>query len=493
MTLRLRFLLSLLIVIGIMAAPAIYGVTRVAEVRDIALDLREQAATSALSIGRLRTALEQFDRYQRLYIAATDPEYSELMWDRMRDAHVELDALKAGGYADEVAMADLPMTQLTEVTQRIDALVAAGLLTAATEYREIAVDPLLNDVLGSVPQLGAAIDDHTAAGVAAAERSADAATTAVTTAMLVALVLAGALAVAAAGVLSSPLARLGVAMQRVADGHFDVPRGLPYERPDELGELFRSFRAMTLRLAQLDRMKAEFIGVATHGLKTPIGVIGGYAELIGEEANDRLTERERGLLARLSEQTDVLRRRLDQLLEISRMESGALTLGLEEIYLRHFLAALEREYTPLARERGVVLDLRLDAHTPPFVIADPDVLRVDVLANLIGNALRVTPPGGTVSMAVRPDGDLVIFEVIDSGPGISADQIEHVFEKHYQGREPEAGAGLGLAIAKAAVLAHRGRIDVNNLPGRGVRFRFALPAAPSSPIEHSPVRSASAV
>ena len=478
MTLRLRFLFSLIAVIAIMAVPAIYGVTRVAEVRDITLDLRERAATAALAVGRLGTAVAEFDRYQRLYIVTSEPEHSTLMWGRLDDAARELDIVRSAGYGEAVENAAIPIDALRDVTARLETFVNAGLLRTATDYREIAADPLLKEAIAALPQLADAIDRHTAASVTAAQRSAGAATTAALTAMLIALVLAGALAVAAAGVFSAPIQRLASAMARVADGVFDAPRTLPYDRMDEIGDLSRSFRAMTEQLARLDRMKAEFLGAASQGLKTPIGVIGGYAELIQEEANGDLTARHRELLAALSEQTDVLRRRLDQLLEMSRMESGTLALGLEEIYLRHFVSDLEREFAPRAAARGIRLTVRLDEHSPPFVVADPDLLRSDILGNIIGNAIQYTPAGGTVDVVVRPDADLVVFEVADSGPGLPPDRVDSLFDKH--GREPSAGAGLGLAIARAAVLAHNGRIDGRNLPGGGARFRIAIPTTQSS-------------
>lgn len=483
MTLRLRFLLSLIAIIAIMAVPAIYGVTRVAEVRDIALDLREQAATSAHAVGRLGTAVAELDRYQRAYVAISEPEYSTIMWGHLNAASQELDNLRRGGYEEVVDSAAIPIEELRDVTARLEELVSAGQMAEATVYREFAAAPLLKEAEAAVPLLAAAIDRHTATRVAMAERSANAATTAALTAMLIAIVLAGGLAVAAAGVFSAPIQRLAAAMSRVADGVFDAPRTLPYDRHDEIGDLSRSFRAMTARLTQLDRMKAEFLGAASQGLKTPIGVIGGYAELIREEANGELTPRHRELLAALSEQTDVLRRRLDQLLEMSRMESGTLALGLEEVYLRHFVNDLERQFTPRAVARGIQLSVRLDQRTPPFIVADPDLLRVDILGNIIGNAIQYTPAGGRVDVVVRPDADLVVFEVADTGPGLPADRIDNLFEKH--GRDPGAGAGLGLAIARAAVLAHNGRIDGRNLPGGGARFRVSIPATQSSPLEQT--------
>lgn len=457
-----------------MAVPAIYGVTRVAEVRDIALDLREQAATSTLAVGNLRTALEQLDRFQRVYLVTTDGDHSTEMWGRLNDVSGEMEKLRAAGYADAVDAAAIPVDSLRDVTARLETLVSAGLLDAATVYREIAADPLLKRSADAVPQLATAIDRHTAARAQAAERSADAATTAALTAMLIAIALAAALALAAVGVLSAPIQRLASAMARVADGVFDAPRSLPYDRHDEIGDLSRSFRAMTARLQQLDRMKAEFLGAASQGLKTPIGVIGGYAELIREEANGELTPRHRDLLAALSEQTDVLRRRLDQLLQMSRIESGTLALGLEEIYLRHFVNDLDREFSPSAAARGIHLSVRVDERTPPFIVADPDLLRVDILGNVIGNAIQYTPHGGTVDIAVRPDGDLVVFEVADSGPGLPDHRLENLFEKH--GREASAGAGLGLAIARGLVEAHGGRIWAERRRGGGTRVSFTLPA-----------------
>ncbi|HEX6589820.1 MAG TPA: ATP-binding protein [Longimicrobiales bacterium] len=483
MTLRLRYLLSLIAVIVIMAVPAIYGVTRLGVMRDIALDLREQAATSAIAVGNLRTSLAELSSVQRAYVAFPGDEYAQRMWNRLNQAETDLATLRDAGYADAVDSADIPIEGLRAAIAHLETLVDAGLLDEATNFSGNGAAPLLERANDAVPQLAAAIERHTAARVLAAERTANAATTAALTAMLIAIAVAGALAVAAAGVFSAPIQRLALAMARVADGVFDAPRTLPYDRHDEIGALSRSFRAMTARLEQLDRMKAEFLGAASQGLKTPIGVIGGYAELIREEANGELTPRHRQLLAALTEQTDVLRRRLDQLLEMSRMESGTLALGLEEVYLRHFVNDVQREHAPRAAARGLQLTVRLDEHTPPFIVADPDLLRVDILGNVIGNAIQYTPTGGTVDVVVRPDGDVVVFEIADSGPGLPEHRLANLFDKH--GRDGSAGAGLGLAIARAAVQAHNGRIDGRNLPGGGARFRIALPVTQSSSLESS--------
>jgi signal transduction histidine kinase len=232
---------------------------------------------------------------------------------------------------------------------------------------------------------------------------------------------------------------------------------------------------MTLRLAELDRLKAEFVGTASHDLKTPISIITGYAELIHEELGGPLHARHRELLRSLSEQTHTLQRRVDQLLEISRMEAGRVRLGLEEINIRHFASEVQRAFHRPARTRDIQLDMSIHDNVPPFLIADPDVLRTDIIGNLIDNALKFTPPGGMIRLSIRPDGDRLSIEVADTGCGIPQDQLDHIFEKYYQGRGTSGGAGLGLAIARAGVEAHGGSIHVISRAERGTRFRISLP------------------
>ena len=162
--------------------------------------------------------------------------------------------------------------------------------------------------------------------------------------------------------------------------------------------------------------------------------------------------------------------------------AAALGLLRETLELLH---ALKEQY-PANREIGP------DLHATRLAMADTliaagrtDVLRTDVISNLIGNALKFTPPGGEIRVVIRPDGDRVSFEVADTGCGIPQDQLDHIFEKYYQGRGSTGGAGLGLAIAKAGAEAHGGRIDVTSRVGRGTRCRVSLPLrAVSTPIPH---------
>lgn len=475
MSLRLRFLLCLLAVLALMAGPALYGVSRVTMLRDIVLELRGQAAQSALAVGRLESALVRVDRHQRVYVATTDPDAATLMRAGTSEVAGAIATLRAGGYGDLVERAGISVERLTASNDRIEALVAADSLEEATTYLVAEATPLVESARAAVPAVAAAIDLDTSARVPIAQRSAVTAATATTAAVFVGVALAIALALASARVLTGPLDRLRRAMARVAEGTFETPFDLQYDRRDEVGDLSRSFRTMTLRLAELDRLKAEFVGTVSHDLKTPIAVITGYSELVQEELSGALTPRQTELLRSLAEQTRTLQRRLDQLVEISRMESGRLRLGLEEIDVRHFAEDVFREFEPAARKREIRLELSVHDRTPPAIVADPDVLRTDVIGNLVGNALKFTPAGGMIRISLRPDGQRLSIEIADTGIGIPQDQLDRIFDRYYQSRGATGGTGLGLAIAKAGVENHGGRIEVQSRVGRGTRFRVTLP------------------
>ncbi|HKJ93893.1 MAG TPA: HAMP domain-containing sensor histidine kinase, partial [Longimicrobiales bacterium] len=441
MTLRARYLLSLLGVIALPTLASLYALNRLNEVRDIASDLRSRAATGAFAVGRLRTELVDLDRYSREYVATLDPDLGRQMRDAFAGVTGQIDELREAGFGSAMARAPFPLTELAAVVVHTDSLTRAGAadshgvaLDSATAYLRTTAKPTIAQAEASVGLLADAINKESATMVDEAQRSTVAATTAATTAILGSVAGALLLGILFAGFLIRPLERLRAAMGRVADGDFDVPPDLPLERRDEVGELFRSFRSMAMRLAELDRMKAEFVGVASHDLKTPISVITSYAELIEEELADTLGGRALDLVRSLGRQAEALAKRLNQLLEISRIEAGHARLGLEEINIQHFADGLRERYVPVASRKEVRLSVDVQDSAPQFLIADPDSLREDIMGNLIGNAIKFTPAGGRVHVRIRGESGRLVFDVVDTGPGISADELEFVFKKYYQGR-----------------------------------------------------------
>ncbi|NIP80756.1 MAG: HAMP domain-containing protein, partial [Gemmatimonadetes bacterium] len=358
----------------------------------------------AFMVGRIQAGLERLDRFQRAHVATGEEALGRRSRLVLLALEADLERLRRTGYVEAVEAVHFPLREIQATTDLTMLLMEGGHREQATTFLRTDVAPLLSVAESAAGELAAAIDGLTAERLAEADRIASDAATTTTVALFVALLIAGALAMVAARVLTRPLHQLSAAMSSVADGRFDPPEDLPYERADEIGGLFRAFRSMALRLADLDRMKAEFVGLASHDLKTPINVISGYAELMTEELEPSLEPRHQRILTALRDQSHTLGARVNQLLEISRIEASGLRLGLEEINLRHLAGELQRVHGEEGTRHGIRVVASVDRSAPSFLIADPDCLRTEVLGNLLANSLRFTPHGGRVDIRVSGHG-----------------------------------------------------------------------------------------
>jgi signal transduction histidine kinase len=223
---------------------------------------------------------------------------------------------------------------------------------------------------------------------------------------------------------------------------------------------------MAADLARLEEARREFIARISHDLRTPLTAIKGLVVNLQDTAPEAM----QASLSTMDEQTDRLIRLVNDLLALSRLQRGELCLVRAEIDL----AAVARSAVSLASERarrlGVVLTINLPSPIPP-VLGDADRLQ-QVVVNLLDNALRATPAGGTVEVRVVAEGNEVLLTVIDSGCGLTAEQAMHAFEPTFRG--PGGGTGLGLTIARDLVAAHGGRIWLQNRPEGGAEAGFAL-------------------
>ena len=203
---------------------------------------------------------------------------------------------------------------------------------------------------------------------------------------------------------------------------------------------------------------------------TPLSVIRGRVEGMA----DGLYEPGGDDLALIGAETTVMARLLDDLQLLSNAEAGALRLYRERIEPGELIETAEAAHRAEAAERRVTLRTEVAPDMPPL---DVDRVRIgEVLANLVSNALRHTPAGGTVTIGAGRDEAGVAFRVTDTGEGIQPEELAHVFDRF--ARSPESrGSGLGLAIAKSLVQTHGGTISAQSEPGRGTTIRFVLPAA----------------
>jgi signal transduction histidine kinase len=291
----------------------------------------------------------------------------------------------------------------------------------------------------------------------------------------VALVLSGAVGWVLARAIARPVRELTSAANHLAKGDFDYP--LDVRGADELGELSRAFRSMGGDLRQMLQARTDLVGNVSHELRTPLTAIKGLVETLRDGAVDDLEKRDT-FLASIEGETDRLIRLVNDLLLLSRADSQALVLHHERFDAGELARDCAAELAATAAARHVTI--AVDA-SPVRVNADPDRIR-QVLVNLLDNAVRYSPPEQRVSIGVATTADGVAITVHDNGPGIPAADQARVFQRFYRAdrsraREARgaAGAGLGLAIARALVEAHGGRITVVSDQGRGTTFRFVLP------------------
>jgi signal transduction histidine kinase len=282
---------------------------------------------------------------------------------------------------------------------------------------------------------------------------------------LVIAVLAGYLVARA---LAARVKRLERAARKVASGDFSQP--IRADSVDELGRLAAAFDDMQAQLARLDRARKQFIASASHELRTPIFSLGGFLELLADEDLDEETRRQ--FLDQIRGQVDRMRNLSVELLDLSRLEAGALELRPEPTDVGQLAREVAAEFTPAAvrHESDVTLDLRPD---PIELECDPERV-AQVLRILLDNALRHTPPGTGVRVSAARSNGHVRLEVSDKGLGIKRQNMPHIFEPFFTSNEEAQGAGLGLAIARELAERMHGRLSVRSGPGE-TTFSLVLP------------------
>jgi two-component system sensor histidine kinase BaeS len=267
---------------------------------------------------------------------------------------------------------------------------------------------------------------------------------------------------------AAPLDDLVDAAGRVEEGDFSAR--VTVRGPGDVRQLARAFNDMSGRLEENERQRRAYLADVTHELRTPLSVIQGQLEAIIDGVYPADAEHLHPIL----EQAHTLNGLIEDLRTLTAVESGTLTLRPERIDLAVLLNDAVGALRPGAEARGVELALPALGPLPP-IDADPVRIR-SVVTNLLANAIRHTPSGGSVTVTAAPDPAGVRVAVRDTGPGIPADLLPRVFERFVKSEDSE-GSGLGLAIARDLVAAHGGTIEAHNDPAGGAAVSFTLPAA----------------
>ena len=263
-----------------------------------------------------------------------------------------------------------------------------------------------------------------------------------------------------------PIGDVMEAAERVALGDYSVrvrERG-----PGEVRRLGRTFNDMTARLQASDEQRRGLLADVTHELRTPLSVVRGNLEGIADGMYKADEER----VAAVLEQTRLMGRLLDDLQTLSTAEAGELSLTLEPTDLEMVVQEVASAFAPRAAAAEVELVTSCDAL--PEVSVDPARIR-QVLENLVANAVRHTPAGGTVRIGLSQGEGELELAVSDTGSGIAVEEIDSIFDRYTRSAD-SGGSGLGLAIARSLVAAHGGGIEAESPPGGGATIRVHLPA-----------------
>jgi signal transduction histidine kinase len=262
--------------------------------------------------------------------------------------------------------------------------------------------------------------------------------------------------------------RLEEAAERIAAGDFEHPVVDPVD--DEVGELAEAFDSMRLRLAHLDHARREFIANASHELRTPLFSLGGFLELM---AHEDLDDRERrDFIEEMAAQVERLTKLATDLLDLSRLDAGQLSVARTEVDLAAIARTVGEEFRAIAEGSGHALQVRADG----LLLAVGDGQRILQIARiLVENALRHTPSGTAVVVTAEPEDGNAALSVRDNGPGVPDRDHEHLFERFYRADGGKAsGSGLGLAIARELAVRMDGAIELRSEPGETV-FTLVLP------------------
>ena len=266
-----------------------------------------------------------------------------------------------------------------------------------------------------------------------------------------------------------PIETLSESMKKVSGGDFSI-RLNENSKIKEIGELNKSFNAMTDDLGATEVLQSDFVSNVSHEIKTPLNAIEGYATLLQDP--DSTDEERKGYTEKILFNTRRLTELVGNVLIISKLESGAVDIINEPFRLdeqiRHSVMLLESKWV----EKDIEFDIELDE----IVYNGDKNLLLHVWNNIIGNAVKFSPVGGLVTIRLYSSEDEVVFTVDDCGPGISGSAKKHIFDKFYQAdsSHKQEGNGLGLSLVKRIVDMSEGAITVENLPNTGCRFKIVL-------------------
>jgi signal transduction histidine kinase len=473
MRLASKIFLGFSLVIVVLAAVGLLSLRAVGRLVSANREIADETLPALHLTAGVRDTLLALGRLEARFAVLRDRRYADLWRDSAERARTDLARLEV------LVRTNAEATRLEAARQafeRYHAAVAAGHARfladrTAAPAAESADGRLLEQVEAELEALQQATLARVLRAQTEAARLEQRTWKGVVIALATALVLALLATAIIALRITRSLRRLSAATAAVAAGSFREP--IAVAGRDEVAVLARSFNTMAARLQRHDEMKEEFFATLSHELRSPITSVREAAHLLADGVPGPLTPKQARLVEIIRRSTDRLLRLVNQILDVSRLRAGLLPLARVPVDLEHLVARALDELRPQADEAGVAL-ARERVGSRFTVTGDEDRL-VQVVVNLLANAVRFTPAGGRVVVRVVDAGEECELQVEDTGIGIPAVELPHVFESYRQAHPGKGGTGLGLAIVRGLVQAHGGRVTAESQPGKGSRFTVLLP------------------
>lgn len=461
--------------IAVLFAVGAWSLKAVADLVAVNREIGARAVPAVRIAAAARDAILGLERLEARFLVLGDRQFATLWNEKASRARGELEQLGAllRTPAERSLLRDATFAfdRYREVVAEEHELMLRGRRERALKLAEGEGRAQAERVERSLESLADTIHAAAVSAQAEARRLETRTWTGVLTALGGALVLGLACTAVIANRLTRSLRVLSRATVTVGSGAFVEP--VRVEGRDEIAALTRSFNAMAARLREVDQLKQSFLATVTHELRSPLTSMREAAHLLREQVPGELNPKQARLVTIIEEATERLLRLVNQVLDLSRLRAGMASMARTRVDVARIAVRAVDELRPQAEEAG--LTLAVEQVGQRFeVLGDGDRL-IQLAVNLLGNAIRFTPRGGRVTARVVDAASEVELQVEDTGVGISAAALPHVFEWYGQAHQDRGGTGLGLAIVRSIVQAHGGRVTVESQEGKGSRFTVLLP------------------
>jgi signal transduction histidine kinase len=475
MRLASKIFLTSALVVMVLAVVGVLSLRAVGRLASVNREITTRTVPALRLATSTRDAMPTLVRLEARFLVLQDPRFISAWNERGDRLRRSLDRLRE--FATSVEEARL-LDEATEAFERyrgtvgqIQALIGRGERTRGLALSEGAARALADRVDATLE----ALTESMHADVLKAQAEVARLEARTWSGVLVAFGAAIGLALLGSGIiahrLTQSLETLSAATAAVAAGSFE--ERIAVESKDEVGQLACSFNAMARELRRMEETKEEFFASVSHELRSPLTSIREGAHLLREKVSGPLNDKQRRLAEIIAAGSERLLGLVNQILEVSRLRAGVLPIQRVRVDLDKVITRAVEELKPTADLTGVILER--ERLGEDFSLNGDEDRLLQVIVNLVGNAIRFTRRGGRVVVRVVSTGQELEIQVEDTGIGIPSGELPYVFEPYRQAHADRGGTGLGLAIVRGVAQAHGGRVTVESQEGKGSRFTVLLP------------------